>query len=127
MLHPEASEAGGDFTPTPGARIGRYRLPVLIRPPGRYHALMMHVDDVVEVIFHRLCFHEQDSPPGADRSMAFTELRLALGITEAQLNEALWVLSFPGDHRIELPAKDRIALGKDWRGGASGRHPGNLG
>jgi hypothetical protein len=40
---------------------------------------------------------------------------LALGMTEAQMNEALWVLSFPGDHRLEYPAKDRVALGRDWQ------------
>jgi hypothetical protein len=46
--------------------------------------------------------------------MSLTELRLARGVTEAQLNEALWMLSFPGDRRVEYPAKDRVALGWDW-------------
>jgi hypothetical protein len=31
------------------------------------------------------------------------------------MNEALRVLTFPGDHRIEYPAKDRVAPGRDWR------------
>ncbi len=78
-------------------------------------ATHLHVDDVIEGIFHRLCIHEQDGQTAADRSMGLAELRLALGVTEAQLNEALWVLSFPGDKRIEYPAKDRVALGADWR------------
>ncbi len=55
----------------------------------------MHVDDVVEAIFQRLCIRQQDSPPDADRSMSLVELRLALGVTEALLNEALWLLTFP--------------------------------
>lgn len=59
----------------------------------------MHVDDVVEAIFHRLCIRHQDMPPDADRSMGLAELRLALGVTKAQLHEALWVLSFPGNPR----------------------------
>lgn len=42
--------------------------------------------------------------------MSLNELRLALGMTEPQMNEALWMLSFPGDHRIEYPAKDFIAV-----------------
>jgi hypothetical protein len=52
----------------------------------------------------------------ADRRMGLAELRLALGVTEALLNEALWLLSFPGDKRIEFTAKDRVALGAGWRG-----------
>ena len=45
--------------------------------------------------------------------MSLTELRIALGVTEAQLDEALWVLSFPGDHRISYPVTGRVALGPD--------------
>jgi hypothetical protein len=67
------------------------------------------------MVFDRLCIHEQDGQNAADRSMGLAELRLALGVTEAQLNEALWVLSFPCDKRIEYPAKDRVALGADLR------------
>jgi hypothetical protein len=68
----------------------------------------MHVDDVIftaSVSMNRMA----KMPP--------TEvwLWLALGVTEAQLTEALWVLSVPGDKRIEYPAKDRVALGADWR------------
>lgn len=75
----------------------------------------MHADDVIEGIFQRLCIRQQDGTNPTDRSMGLPELRLALGVTEAQMNEALWVLSFPGDHRIEYPAKYRVALGRDWR------------
>lgn len=75
----------------------------------------MHVDDVVEGIFQRLCIHEQEAKNTADRSVGLAELRLALGVTEALMNEALWLLSFPGDKRIEFPAKDQVALGAEWR------------
>jgi hypothetical protein len=75
----------------------------------------MHVDDVVEAIFQRLCIHEQDRKPDADRSMGLTELRLALGVTEALMNEALWLLTFPGDKRITYPAPGYVALGPAWR------------
>jgi hypothetical protein len=71
----------------------------------------MHVDDMIHGIFQRLCIRQSHGGSG----MSLTELRLALGVTEAQMNEALWVLTFPGDHRIEYPAKDRVALGRDWR------------
>ena len=74
----------------------------------------MHVDDVVERVFQRLSIREAHGA-GPDKSMSLTELRLAPGVTDAQLTEALWVLSFPGDHRIEYAARDRIALGRDWR------------
>jgi len=80
---------------------------------------MLQIDDVVEAISQRLCIREQYGQNAADRSMGLAELRLALGVTEAQLNEALWVLSFPEDKRIEYPAKDRVSLGADWRGGAN--------
>lgn len=35
------------------------------------------------------------------------------GVSEALLNEALWLLTFPGDKRISFPAKDRVALGPE--------------
>jgi hypothetical protein len=76
----------------------------------------MHVDDAVEAIFQRLCIRRQDTPPDADHSMSLTDLRLALGVTEALLNEALWVLTFPGDKRITYPVPGRVALGPDWLG-----------
>ena len=57
----------------------------------------MHVDDLVEAIYQR--------------SMSLTELRLALGVTDAQLSEAIWVLSFPGDRRVRWAAKDRSDSG----------------
>ena len=82
---------------------------------------MKHVDDVVEGVYQRLCIRYQDTPAEDDRSMSLTELRLALGVTEALLNEALWLLIFPGDKRIMYPTPGRVALGPDWRGGVRGR------
>jgi len=74
----------------------------------------MHVDDVVEAIFQRLCIRQQHGE--GDHSMSLTELRLALGVTEALLNEVLWLLKFPGDKRIVFPTPGRVALGPEWRG-----------
>ena len=75
----------------------------------------MHDDDVIEGVYQRLCIRYQDAPAEEDRSMSLTELRLALGVTEALLNEALWRLTFPGDKRITYPIPGRVALGPDWR------------
>jgi hypothetical protein len=47
----------------------------------------MHVDNVVEAIFRRLCFRQQDGH--GDRSMSLDELRLALGGSEALMNAEL--------------------------------------
>ena len=47
--------------------------------------------------------------------MSLTELRLALGVSEALMNEALWALTFPGDKGIRYPVPGRVALGPDWR------------
>lgn len=38
----------------------------------------------------------------------------ALGVSDALMNEALWVLTFPGDKRID-PIQERVAPGADWR------------
>ena len=77
----------------------------------------MDVGDVMEAIFQRLCIRERFGRSQLEeRGMTLDELRLGLGVSEAEFNEALWLLSFPGDQRIEHPAKDRIALGPDWRG-----------
>jgi hypothetical protein len=76
---------------------------------------MKYVDDVVEAIFHRLCIRKKDGR-GKDGSMSLTELRLALRVTEAQLNEALWVLTLTGDTQIVYPTPGRVALGADWLG-----------
>lgn len=74
-----------------------------------------YVDDVVEGIFQCLCIHEAHGA-GPDRSMSLNELRLALGVTEAQLHEALWVLTLSGDDRIAYPTAGGVMLGPDWRG-----------
>lgn len=62
-------------------------------------------------VYLRLCIRYQDMP---------AELRLALGVTEV-MNEALWLLTFPGDKRIVYPTPDRVALGPDWRGRCEGQ------
>ena len=48
--------------------------------------------------------------------MSLDELRLALGVSEALMNEALWLLTFPGDKRIRYPKPGRVVLGPHWRG-----------
>lgn len=83
----------------------------------------MHVHDVVEGIYQRLCIRQQDVPEGTDPSMGTAELRLALGVSEALMNEAIWLLSFPGDRRLAFPAKDRVALGPAWRERCAGAKP----
>jgi len=79
----------------------------------------MRADDVVEAIYQRLCIRRQDGH--GDRSMGLDELRLALGVTEALMNEALWLLTFPGGKRIVYPAPGRVALAPDWRGRCEGQ------
>jgi hypothetical protein len=74
----------------------------------------MTIDDVVEAILQRLCIRQRHGGTEADKSMSFIELRIALGITDAELKEALWILSFPGDKRIAYPSKDHVALGTAW-------------
>jgi len=71
----------------------------------------MHVDDVVEAIFQRLCIRQQDGH--GERSMSLDELRLALGVTEVLMNEAQWVFTFPGHKRVRYPTLGRVALGPD--------------
>jgi hypothetical protein len=83
--------------------------------------MAMHVDEVLEGIYQRLCIRAQDSQHAADHSMGVAELRAALGVSEALLNEAFWLLSFPGDKRISFPAKDRVALGPEWQERCEGR------
>ncbi len=77
----------------------------------------MTVDDVVEAIFRRLCVRQRMQGPGEDMSLA--ELRLALGVTEEQLMEAIKLLRVSSaDLRIAFttPAQDRVTLGPSWRG-----------
>lgn len=74
----------------------------------------MTVDDVVEAIFQRLCIRHQYRAPGEDASMSLAELRLSLGVTEAQLREALMVIRFTGEQRVAYSEKGRIALGPEW-------------
>ena len=81
----------------------------------------MHVDDVIEGIFQRLCIRQEDGTNPPDRSMGLAELRLALGVTEAQMNEALWVLSFPGDTGSSIRPRTAWRWGGTGGSGARGR------
>jgi hypothetical protein len=81
----------------------------------------MIIDDVVEAIFQRLCIRQRYAGTDADRSMSLTELRIVLGIAEAELKEVLWILSFPGDKRIAYPSKDHV-VGVLRDGKAAPRH-----
>ena len=73
------------------------------------------VDDVVELIFRRLCIRQQAAGPGAD--MSLTALRLALEVTEAEVMEAVRVLRLSSDLFIAFttPTWDRVTLGPSWR------------
>ncbi len=74
----------------------------------------MTVDDVMEAIFRRLCDQQQAQGVGADMSLA--ELRLAIGVTEAQLMEAVKVARLSDNLYIAFTARDRVTLGASWRG-----------
>jgi hypothetical protein len=75
----------------------------------------MTVDDVVEAIFRRLCDQQRVHGAGADMSLA--ELRLALGVTEAELMEAVRVLRLLSDFLLAFTTQswDRVTLGPSWR------------
>jgi hypothetical protein len=62
------------------------------------------VDDVVGAIFRRLCDQQRAHGVGADMSLA--ELRLALGVTEKQLTEAIQVLRLSDDLSIAFTTRD---------------------
>jgi hypothetical protein len=74
------------------------------------------VDDLAEAIYRRLCRRQLHEGPGADMSLA--ELRLGLGVTAAQLTEAVKVLRLSDDLCIAFtrPAPSRVTLGASWRG-----------
>ena len=74
----------------------------------------MTVDDVVEAIFRRLCLRQRHQGVGAH--MSYTELRLALGVTEAELIEAVNVARIPDDLFIAFTGSDQVTLGPAWRG-----------
>jgi hypothetical protein len=75
----------------------------------------MTVDDVVAALFRVLCVHQRVNGTGADLSLA--EIRLALGVTEAQLTEAIKVLRLSGDLFIAFTTRawDRVTPGPSWR------------
>jgi hypothetical protein len=82
---------------------------------------MNAVDDIVEAIFQRLCLRQRHQGSGADMSLA--ELRLALGVTEAQLVEAVHVLRLADDLHVAFTAADRVTLGASWRGRCADERP----
>lgn len=71
------------------------------------------VDGVVEAIFRRLCDHQRAQGVGAAMSLA--ELRLALGVTEAELIEAVKVARISDDLFLTFTANERVTLGPSWR------------
>lgn len=77
----------------------------------------MTVDVVVEAIFRRLCLRQRHQGVGAD--MSLVELRLALGVTEAQLIEAVKVARISDD----CSSRSRHGTGARWgrRGGGGAR------
>jgi hypothetical protein len=74
----------------------------------------MTVDDVVEAMFRRLCLRLRYQRLAAD--MSLIELRLALGVTEAELLEAVKVARISDDLFIAFTTPDRVTLGRFWRG-----------
>lgn len=76
----------------------------------------MTVDDVAAAIFRQLCDRQRSEGLGA--SMTLEELRLAPGVTEAQLMEAVKVPRLSDDLYIAFTsrARDRVTLGASWRG-----------
>ena len=75
----------------------------------------MTIDDVVQGMFRRLCAHRRAEGVATDMSLA--ELRLALGVTEKELTEAVRVLRLSSDLFIAFTTRtwDRVTLGPAWR------------
>jgi hypothetical protein len=71
------------------------------------------VDDVVEAIYQRLCLSQRYRGRGAD--MSLVELRLAVGVTEAQLVEAVKVARLSDDRFLTFTTEGRVTLGPSWR------------
>lgn len=76
----------------------------------------MTVDDVVQALFRVLCDHQRAK--GTEADLSLTELRLALGVTEAQLMEAVRVLRLSSDLFLAFTTRtwDRATLGPSWQG-----------
>ena len=74
----------------------------------------MTIDDVVEGVFQRLCHRYKHRGRSSDASMGLIELRVALGVTDARLQEALVVLRLSGSDRIVHIPKNRVAMGPEW-------------
>lgn len=73
----------------------------------------MTVDDVVHAIYERLCLRQRHQGVGAD--MSLTELRIGLGVTEAELMEAVKAARLSDDLYIAFTAPDRVTLGASWQ------------
>jgi hypothetical protein len=75
----------------------------------------MTVDDVVQGMFRRLCADRRAEGVATDMSLA--ELRLALGVTEKELMEAVRVLRLSSDVFIAFTTRtwDRVTMGPAWR------------
>jgi hypothetical protein len=73
------------------------------------------VDDVVQGMFRRLCAHRRTEGVATDVSLV--ELRLALGVTEKELMEAVRVLRLSSDLFIAFTTRtwDRVTMGPAWR------------
>jgi hypothetical protein len=77
------------------------------------------VDDVVEAIYQRLCLRQRHQGVGAD--MSLTELRIGLGVTEAQLVEAVKVARISEDLFLAFTTDGRVTLGPSWRDRCEGQ------
>jgi len=75
----------------------------------------MTVDVVVEALFRRLCLRQRHQGVATDASLA--ELRLALGVTEKELMEAVRGLRLSSDLFIAYTTRtwDRVTMGPVWR------------
>ena len=75
----------------------------------------MDVDALLEAIYRQLCARQRAQGAGAEMSLA--DLRVALGVANYELREALMVarLSDDRDIRFTSPGRDRVTLGSAWR------------
>jgi hypothetical protein len=81
------------------------------------------MDDAAGQVFQQLCVHVKAKGP--DATMTRAELRLATGLSEEELMEALRRLRPPGSGQDLLVSfvggPDKITLGPSWRGQCEAR------
>jgi hypothetical protein len=68
----------------------------------------MHVDEVVEGVYQRLCIRYQDTPAEDDRSMSLSELRLRSGRNGSSAERGPVATHLPGrqaDHVSDSGAR----------------------